>query len=156
MKLQKLTKIVFYLSLMGWFPFMWSCAYGWNQSPDIRVAISMSGLFICLSASMISLAGVFGNNAFWLSLKDLDKKREDFVSAKKNYELAEKRLTKSTLELEYIKEKYNKISEDEILQIIKQESERADIRKHTCVNGFGYSGFERNIAERVLTLFEKK
>lgn len=40
-----------------------------------------------------------------------------------------------------------------ILEIIKDESENADVRKYTCINGFGYSQLERNIAERVVKLF---
>lgn len=38
---------------------------------------------------------------------------------------------------------------EQILEIIKDESEKAGVRKHTCINGFGYSMFERNIADRV-------
>ena len=38
--------------------------------------------------------------------------------------------------------------ETKVLEIIKDESEKADVRKYTCINGFGYSQFERNIAER--------
>jgi len=53
--------------------------------------------------------------------------------------------------------KYNsktkKIMEDKILEIIKDESEKADVREHTCVGGIGYSQFERNIAERVIKEF---
>jgi hypothetical protein len=47
----------------------------------------------------------------------------------------------------------NKKMEDKILEIIKEESENANVRKYTCVNGFGYSQFERNIADRVVKLF---
>ena len=43
--------------------------------------------------------------------------------------------------------------ETKILEIIKDESEKADVRKYTCINGFGYSQFERNIAERIVKLF---
>lgn len=43
--------------------------------------------------------------------------------------------------------------ETKVLDIIKDESEKADVRKYTCINGFGYSQFERNIAERVVKLF---
>ncbi len=43
--------------------------------------------------------------------------------------------------------------ETKVLEIIKDESEKTDVRKHTCINGFGYSQFERNIAERVVKLF---
>lgn len=43
--------------------------------------------------------------------------------------------------------------EEKILEIIKEESENANVRKYTCINGFGYSQFERNIAERVVKLF---
>jgi len=43
--------------------------------------------------------------------------------------------------------------ETKVLEIIKDESEKADVRKYTCINGFGYSQFERNIADRVVKLF---
>lgn len=42
--------------------------------------------------------------------------------------------------------------DEKILQIIKEESERSNVRQYTCVNGFGYSQFERNIAERIKSL----
>ena len=48
-----------------------------------------------------------------------------------------------------------KIPTDEIekgLQILKEELEKAGIRKYTCVNGFGYSQLERDIVERILSL----
>jgi hypothetical protein len=45
--------------------------------------------------------------------------------------------------------------EAQILKIIKDESEKAGVRKHTCVNGWGYSQFERNIAKRVMKLLTK-
>lgn len=45
--------------------------------------------------------------------------------------------------------------EEKILEIIKEESEKANVRKFTCINGFGYSQFERNIAERVVKLFSQ-
>ena len=47
------------------------------------------------------------------------------------------------------------ISKDDILLIIKEESEKSDVRKFTCINGFGYSQFERNIADRILSLQRK-
>jgi hypothetical protein len=43
------------------------------------------------------------------------------------------------------KEKIN----DSILDIIKEESDKADVRKYTCINNFGYSQFERDIANRI-------
>lgn len=43
--------------------------------------------------------------------------------------------------------------ETKVLEIIKDESEKASVRKYTCINRFGYSQFERNIAERVVKLF---
>lgn len=45
--------------------------------------------------------------------------------------------------------------EDEMtvaLEIIKDESDKIDVRKYTCINGMGYSQFERNIAERILSI----
>ncbi len=38
------------------------------------------------------------------------------------------------------------------LDILKEELEKADVRKYTCVNGFGYSQLERDIVERILNL----
>ena len=43
--------------------------------------------------------------------------------------------------------------ETKVLEIIKDESEKAGVRKYTCINGFGYSQFERNIADRIVKLF---
>ena len=43
-----------------------------------------------------------------------------------------------------------KIAIEQLLEIIKDESEKANIRKYTCANNFGYSQFERNIARRIL------
>ena len=43
--------------------------------------------------------------------------------------------------------------ETKVLEIIKDESEKTDVRKYTCINGFGYSQFERNIADKVVKLF---
>lgn len=111
--MRKITKISIILITLGWFPFMWLCAFGLHQSDDVKIAISMSGLFICLFASMISLLGAFGNNAFWSSLKDLDDKIKAYVDAKKAYELAEKRLINTTLELEREKSKYKELINDE-------------------------------------------
>jgi hypothetical protein len=42
------------------------------------------------------------------------------------------------------------------LEIIKEETENADVRKYTCINGVGYSQVERNIAERIVKLFANK
>lgn len=38
------------------------------------------------------------------------------------------------------------------LEVIKSESEKSGVRKYTCINGFGYSQFERNIAEGIVNL----
>lgn len=39
---------------------------------------------------------------------------------------------------------------EQILEIIKAESDSANVRKYTCINGAGYSQFERNIADRAI------
>jgi len=44
------------------------------------------------------------------------------------------------------------LTKDNILEIIKEESELSGVRQYTCINGFGYSQFERNIADRILKL----
>lgn len=43
--------------------------------------------------------------------------------------------------------------EQKILEIIADESKKAGVRKYTCINDFGYSQFERNLAERIVKLF---
>jgi len=45
---------------------------------------------------------------------------------------------------------------DGILEIIKDESYKSDVRKYTCINDFGYSQFERNIANRVYNKYISK
>jgi len=41
---------------------------------------------------------------------------------------------------------------DKVLEIIKEESLKSNIRQYTCINGFGYSQYERDIADRVVGL----
>lgn len=129
--MKTITKIAIITVTIGWFPFMWLCIYGFKQPAETRIIITMIGLFTCLFGSMISLLGVFGNNSFWLSIKDLDKKREDFITAKKNYELAEKRLTKATLDLEIDKSKYQDTKEDDTIIHLKTCVWNKDIKKRT-------------------------
>lgn len=129
--MKTITRIAIITLTIGWFPFMWVCAFGVHQSDDVRIGIFMSGLFICLSASMISLAGVFGNNAFWLSLKGLDEKVKAYDDAKKVYQLAEKRLITTALELERDKAKYQNTSEDDTIIHLKTCVWNKDIKKRT-------------------------
>lgn len=44
------------------------------------------------------------------------------------------------------------LNEENILEIIKEECEISGVRKYTCINGFGFSQLERNIASRVMEL----
>jgi predicted metal-dependent hydrolase len=74
MKLQKLTKIVFYLSLMGWFPFMWLVLISGDSSELVRVILFLSGFLICLASG-------FGMTNI-LSDVDLFKSAEEFIKTK--------------------------------------------------------------------------
>ena len=55
-----------------------------------------------------------------------------------------------------IEDMTNKQIYNSILEIIKEESELSNVRQYTCINGLGYSQFERNIADRVLKLIKNK
>lgn len=129
--MKTITKIAIITLTIGWFPFMWVCAFGVHQSDDVRIGIFMSGLFICLVGTMISLAGVFGNNSFWLSLKGLDEKVKSYDDAKKAYQLAEKRLITTALELERDKAKYQNTKEDDTIIHLETCVWQKDIKKRT-------------------------
>lgn len=51
--------------------------------------------------------------------------------------------------------KIDMLTEENVLQILKEECEIAGVRKYTCINGFGYSQLERNIASRIVDLNQK-
>jgi len=55
-----------------------------------------------------------------------------------------------------IKSIFDTFSEYSILEIIKQESIRANVRQFTNVNNWGFSQFERNIASRVFKLANRQ
>jgi len=50
----------------------------------------------------------------------------------------------------------NDVLEEAALNIVKEELELSGVRKHTCINGVGYSQLERNIAKRILSLINKQ
>lgn len=53
----KLLKVTFWISMIGWFPFMWVCAWGSHQSDTVRVSVVLAGIGICLFCSIMMLAG---------------------------------------------------------------------------------------------------
>lgn len=146
--MKTITKISMIVITLGWFPFMWICLYGFKQSPETRMIIFMSGLFICLTGALFSLLGLIGNNSFWLTLKGLDDKIKAYVDAKKAYELAEKRLINSSLELEIEKAKYTKLINDDKYTVsnIQTEEDNTIIHLKTCV-------WKQDIKKRTIDMF---
>ena len=129
--MKTITKISIIIVTLGWFPFMWLCLFGFKQPAETRMIITMIGLITCLFGSLMSLLGGIGNNSFWLSLKQLEEKIKAYDDAKKAYQLAEKRLINTTLELERDKSKYQDTKEDDTIIHLETCVWNKDIKKRT-------------------------
>ena len=85
MKLQKFTKFVFYLSLFGWFPFMWFCLFGWDESESVRLFIFFAGFFICL-ISGFAMTSVLSQVDLFKSAEEYNEEKWKFIEARKKLE----------------------------------------------------------------------
>jgi hypothetical protein len=77
--------ISFYSILFGWFPFMWLCAWGTWQSPEIRIAVILVGLFLCASGSMLILP-IIKHSDLFKSIEELENERMKYFEARKRLE----------------------------------------------------------------------
>lgn len=85
MKLQKFTKFFFYLSLFGWFPFMWLCLFGWDASESIRLFLVFAGFSICLLSS-ITMTDVLSQVDLFKSAEEYNEEKWKFIEARKKLE----------------------------------------------------------------------
>lgn len=89
-------KIVFYTTWLGWFPYLWLVAFGWNSASHIRAIIFCIGFIICAGGLLTSMFFV-GNKAFWMSLEELEDYKEKHRESIKAYnEAKDKLITKLT------------------------------------------------------------
>jgi hypothetical protein len=93
MKLQKLTKIVFYLSLMGWFPFMWLVLIFGDSSELVRVSLFLSGFLICLTSGY-GMTSILSNVDLFKSVEEYNEEKYKFIEARKKLE---QKITEITL-----------------------------------------------------------
>jgi thiosulfate reductase cytochrome b subunit len=85
MKYKTWLKISFYSIMFGWFPFMWVCGWGVWQSAEIRIAIMMIGLSVCLVGSMLMLPIIRNSNLF-KSIEELENERIKYFETRKRLE----------------------------------------------------------------------
>jgi hypothetical protein len=77
--------VSFYSIVFGWFPFMWVCAWGIWQTAEIRVAIMMIGLLLCLFGLMLILP-IIRNSDLFKSIEELEEERMKYHEARKRLE----------------------------------------------------------------------
>ena len=85
MKYKIWLKISFYSLLSGWFPFMWVCGWGLRQSSEIRIAIVMTGIFLCVTGSML-MQSIIRNSDLFKSIEELEEERMKYYKAIKRLE----------------------------------------------------------------------
>lgn len=85
MKLQKLTKVFFYLSLLGWFPFMWLAMIFGDSTPEMRVGLFIVGFTICM-VSGFAMTGILSNVDLFKSAEEYNEERYKFIEARKKLE----------------------------------------------------------------------
>ena len=92
-------KISHILLSIGWFAFMFLCAYGMRLDNTQRLIIFMVGLFVCFLGA-VSFLSCLQHKGFWLNNKELDEEIEKTRKARDNYLNAEKCLINKILESE--------------------------------------------------------
>ena len=85
MKLQKLTKVFFYLSLLGWFPFMWLVMIFADSTPELRMGLFMVGLFICV-ISGVAMTTILSQVDLFKSAEEYNEEKYKFIEARKKLE----------------------------------------------------------------------
>lgn len=85
MKLQKLTKVFFYLSLLGWFPFMWLAMIFGDSTPEMRISLFMIGFTIC-TVSGFGMTVVLSNADLFKSAEEYNEEKYKFIEARKKLE----------------------------------------------------------------------
>lgn len=93
--MKTIQKIAIITLTLGWFPFMWICAFAsTTENKDIVMAVLFTGLFLCLMGSMLSMS-IFSNKLFWKKQDEFDKEIEKYWIARKKYEEATNEFVKN-------------------------------------------------------------
>lgn len=82
MKLKFWTKLSFYLIFLGWFPFMWVCAWGMWQVDYVRIIIVLSGLLLCLCGGVL-MTSLLHDDFLFKSAEELLEEKQKYINATK-------------------------------------------------------------------------
>lgn len=89
-------KISFLTILFGWFLFMFFCMYGFTKSVEVRLAIVLSGFFLCI-IGFFAFQALLINKAFWMKQEELEDYIEKHKESIKQYNEAKIKLEKHIL-----------------------------------------------------------
>lgn len=92
-------KIYHVLLAIGWFAFMFLCAYGMRLYNTHRLIIFMECFLVCIIGAVFFLS-CLQHKGFWLNNKELDEEIVKTRKARENYLNAEKCLVNKILEAE--------------------------------------------------------
>ena len=89
-------KIMAFIQIIGWFPFMFICAFSvrYNWSTETNLLVTGLGFILCTLGSLSII--VLGNN-FWRNQPELDELKTKYEKAIKNYDEAKDKLIEHVL-----------------------------------------------------------
>ena len=79
MKNKTWAKIAFYSVLLGWFPFMFVCAWGMWLDVEYRLIIALVGLVLCMFGTMMS--SILKDDKLFKSIDELEKEKHKYYEA---------------------------------------------------------------------------
>ena len=80
-------KISHWVSLMGWFPFMFLCAYGSRLTTGPMLVILFLGLVLCICGPVLSMYYT-SNPVFWKRYEEIEELKQDYRTFKAKYQKA--------------------------------------------------------------------
>ena len=78
--IKTIAKLSYYVLILGWFIFMWLCAYAAHSSTEVRIIVLGLGLLCCLT-SVVYLTGIFRNDELFKSIDELNTERNKYRKA---------------------------------------------------------------------------
>lgn len=86
MNTRKLAKVAYYISILGWFPFMFLAAWTHNtEQVEIVLLVVGIGLAACMFGAFM-LTGLFNNNELFKSIDELNEEKRLYHQARKRLE----------------------------------------------------------------------
>lgn len=80
-------RISHWISFVGWFPFMFLCAYGSRLSTGPMLTILFLGLALCIIGPVLSMYYT-SNPVFWKRYEEIEELKQDYRIFKAKYQKA--------------------------------------------------------------------